>query len=174
MSAARDGGRPGPADASGLVRRLGLLEDRLRAVEDLAAKESLRELLVRGWRALDARDWDAWIACWAEDAVLEFGPWEAVRGRKEVLRTVRDAEEAYAHMQHHLLNTAFEVAGDRATGIGYMWFVAVGGEADPGGPFQMGGPYDWDFVRTDAGWLVARQRLGVWWRAGEDPVGGLS
>jgi ketosteroid isomerase-like protein len=167
VSAAADGGRPAGPE---VLRRLDLLERRLDLLTDT---EALRSLLVRGWRALDARDWDTWIACWTEDAVLEFGPWGPVRGRAEIRRVVHDAEAGYARMQHHLLNTAFTVAGDRATGIGYMWFTAVGAEAEPDGPYQMGGPYDWDFVRTEAGWRVARQRLGVWWRTGEDPVGRL-
>ncbi|CAL9478932.1 hypothetical protein SUDANB171_02991 [Streptomyces sp. enrichment culture] len=152
-----------------LERRLGLLED----------KEAVRALLLRGWRALDRGDWGAWSACWAEDAVLEFGPWGEIRGRDAIRARVEEAESPYAAMQHHILNLHVEVeaagdaAGDRATGIGYMWFVAVGGPA-PGAvaaPYAMGGPYDWEFRRDPGrGWLVARQRLGVQWTHGADPL----
>ncbi|MFF9980348.1 nuclear transport factor 2 family protein [Streptomyces erythrochromogenes] len=152
MSAAR-------GECDGPVRRLRVLED----------KEALHGLLVRGWRALDRKDWRTWIECWAEDAVLEFGPWGETRGREAIRARVEEAESPFPSMQHHILNTHFEVDGDRATGIGYMWFVAVTGEAARSAPYSMGGPYDWEFRRGgDGGWLLTRQRLGVRWTAGED------
>ncbi|MFD5318423.1 nuclear transport factor 2 family protein [Streptomyces sp. NPDC127098] len=143
------------------------LLDRVRALED---DRDLRALMIRGWRALDARDWDTWSECWTEEAVFEFGPWQEVRGRDAIRRTVVEAESGYAAMQHHILNTAFEVRGDRATGIGYLWFVAVPRPDMRATPYAMGGPYDWEFVRTAAGWRLARQRLGVWWETGQDPT----
>ncbi|MEK8168896.1 nuclear transport factor 2 family protein [Streptomyces sp. M19] len=109
------------ADHDSLVRRVRALED----------QEALRALMIRGWRALDRKDWRTWSACWAEDAVVEFGPWEAIHGREAIRARVEEAESPYANMQHHLLNTHFEVAGDRATGIGYMWFVAVTAPSTP-------------------------------------------
>ncbi|MFJ9597445.1 nuclear transport factor 2 family protein [Streptomyces virginiae] len=146
-----------PADRDGLVRRLRVLED----------KEALRCLLVRGWRALDRKDWATWAECWAEDAVLEFGPWGEIRGREAIREQVEEAEAPFPSMQHHILNTHFEVDGDRATGIGYMWFVAVTGNGAASAPYSMGGPYDWEFRRApDGGWHVTRQTLGVWWTAG--------
>ncbi|MCX5382819.1 nuclear transport factor 2 family protein [Streptomyces sp. NBC_00083] len=141
------------------------LARRLRALED---REALRALMIRGWRALDRKDWQSWIECWDEDAVLEFGPWGTLEGRAAVRAAVEEAEAAYASLQHHILNMHVEVAGDRATGIGYMWFVAV---THPGGastPYSMGGPYDWEFRRGPDGWLLTRQRLAVWWSDGED------
>ncbi|MFB7761564.1 MULTISPECIES: nuclear transport factor 2 family protein [Streptomyces] len=150
--------------------RVAALERRLRVLED---KEAVRALLMRGWRALDRGDWGTWSACWAGDAVLEFGPWGEIRGRDAIRARVEEAESPYAAMQHHILNLHVEVDGDRATGIGYMWFVAVGGPAPDaaGAPYAMGGPYDWEFRRDPGrGWLVARQRLGVQWTHGADPL----
>ncbi|SOD62248.1 Ketosteroid isomerase homolog [Streptomyces zhaozhouensis] len=142
------------------------LEARLRRWED---GQALRGLLMRGWRALDHRDWDAWIAHWAEDAVFEFGPWGETRGRRAIRERVEEAEADYPTMQHHILNLHVEVEGDRATGIGYMWFVAVTAPGRTGTPYAMGGPYDWEFRRgADGRWLVTRQRLGLWWTSGED------
>ncbi|MFZ3468231.1 nuclear transport factor 2 family protein [Streptomyces sp. 4.24] len=139
---------------------------RLRVLED---KEALRRLMIRGWRALDGKDWRTWIECWAEDAVLEFGPWGEIRGREAVRAKVEEAEAHFPSMQHHILNMDFQVDGDRATGIGYMWFVAVTHTGPGVSPYSMGGPYDWDFRRhPEGGWLLARQRLGVWWTDGDD------
>ncbi|PRX96640.1 nuclear transport factor 2 family protein [Allonocardiopsis opalescens] len=149
-----------PTEHDDLVRRLRTLED----------KEALRGLLIRGWRALDRKDWQSWIECWAEDAVLEFGPWEAIRGRDAVRARVEAAEAAYPAMQHHILNSHFEVDGDRATGVGYMWFVAVTAPGRSSAPYAMGGPYDWEFRRGPDGWRLVRQGLGVWWTDGEDAM----
>ncbi|MFC7328035.1 nuclear transport factor 2 family protein [Marinactinospora rubrisoli] len=144
-----------------LARRPRLLED----------KEALRALMIRGWRALDRKDWRTWIGCWAEDAVLEFGPWGEIRGSAAIRAKVEEAEAPYPSMQHHLLNLHFEVMGDRAAGVGYMWFVAVTAPGRTDAPYSMGGPYDWEFRRGPDGWLVTRQRLGVWWTGGEDAQG---
>lgn len=148
-------------DIDELTRRLRVLED----------KEALRTLLTRGWRALDERDWDTWSACWADDAVFDFGPWGATRGRAAIREAVVAAEEGYAAMQHHILNMQFEVDGDRATGIGYMWFVAIADAGAPGQHLDLGGPYEWELVRTGEGWRVQVQKLSVAWSAGQDPLG---
>ncbi|MEU8824632.1 nuclear transport factor 2 family protein [Streptomyces sp. NPDC048636] len=146
-------------DNDQLLRRVRVLED----------KEALRTLMIRGWRALDLKDWDAWIACWADDATLEFGPWEKIRGKEAIRATVEEAEAPYPSMQHHILNMHVHIEeDDRATGIGYMWFVAVTEPGKTGSPYAMGGPYEWEFSRGADGWLLTRQRLGVRWTQGED------
>ncbi|MGP3998686.1 nuclear transport factor 2 family protein [Streptomyces sp. 8N706] len=152
--------QPTVADYDNLVRRLRALED----------KEALRALMIRGWRALDRKDWQTWIECWAEDAVLEFGPWDTTNGKEAVRAKVEEAESPYPSMQHHILNMHFDVDGDRATGIGYMWFVAVTESGKSSSPYAMGGPYDWEYRRGPNGWLLIRQRLGVWWTHGEDTL----
>ncbi|WP_433263565.1 nuclear transport factor 2 family protein [Actinosynnema sp. CS-041913] len=148
--------------------RLDALQERLQVLED---KDALRALLVRGWRALDHKDWDTWSACWAEDAELAFGPWKAHRGRRTIRDTVIAAEAPYGAITHHLLNTHFEVRGDRATGVGHLWFVGVPNADEPGEHYDFGGRYEWEFVRSSAGWRLTRQRLGVTWSSGHDTVG---
>jgi hypothetical protein len=143
------------------------IAERIRILED---KEALRGLMIRGWRALDQKDWAGWIACWAEDAVFEFGPWGALHGRQAIYDKVVEAETPYITMQHHILNMHFEVSGDRATGVGYMFFVGVANEQQAQQPFAMGGPYEWEYERQAAGWRMKRQRLGVWWTQGQDAI----
>ncbi|MFJ8569277.1 nuclear transport factor 2 family protein [Streptomyces sp. NPDC093514] len=144
-------------------------EDLLRRLRVLEDKEALRQLMIRGWRALDRKDWRTWIECWAEDAVLDFGPWGEIQGRDAVRAKVEAAEAHFPTMQHHILNMDFQVEDDRATGIGYMWFVAVTGNGQTSSPYSMGGPYDWEFRRgPEGGWRLTRQRLGVWWTDGEE------
>ena len=59
--------RPQPADARrGRAARPPPLMD---ALEELVAKEAIRDLLARYPMAFDDRDWDAWEALWTEDVV---------------------------------------------------------------------------------------------------------
>jgi hypothetical protein len=143
------------------------IAERLQVLED---KEALSGLLTRGWRALDVKDWDTWSSCWAEDAQFDFGPWGVTRGRAAIRDVVIAAEQAYPAMQHHILNMHFEVDGDRATGIGYMWFVAIADATEPGRHLDLGGPYEWEFTRTGQGWRMQRQRLAVAWTSGQDTL----
>lgn len=147
-------------DFDGLAERVRILED----------KEALRGLMIKGWRALDHKDFDGWISCWSDDAVFEFGQWGALHGRRAIHDTVVEAESPYLTMQHHILNMHFEVSGDLATGVGYMLFVGVADEEQAQNPYSMGGTYEWEYVREDAGWRLKRQRLGVWWTQGEDVI----
>ncbi|MGW7579026.1 nuclear transport factor 2 family protein [Streptomyces sp. NPDC054765] len=147
-----------------LVRRLQALED----------KEALRTLMTTGWRALDRKDWQTWTDCWSEHAVLEFAPWGTVRGKEAIRAKVTAAESSCAAMQHHLLNMQFEVRGERASGSGYMWFVAVHDEERPDDHYAMGGPYEWEYEKSEDGWRLTVQRLGVSWRAGQDVSGAFA
>ena len=140
----------------------------LQALED---KDAIRGLLVKGWRALDEKDWDSWIACWHPDAEMSFGPWEPLRGHAAILETVSAAESPYASMMHYLHNTHFEIDGDRATGIGYMVFVGVPDSSAIGEHYDMGGAYTWEFVRTPDGWKVLKQHLTRSWSLGTDTLG---
>ena len=149
-----------PPDLTQLAQRLQVLED----------KEALRGTLIRGWRALDFKDWDQWIACWTEDAEFDFGPWGVLKGRQAIREKVVAAETPYWAMEHQLLNTHFEVSGDTATGVGFMWFVGIADGKKPAETISMGGPYDWEFVREAAGWKIRRIKLAVWWSQGEDSI----
>lgn len=141
-----------------LIRRVAMLED----------KEALRTTLIRGWRALDYKDWEGWIRHWADDATFDFGPWGVLDGKQAIRDKVVQSEEPYAAMMHQLLNMQFEVYGDRATGIGFMWFVGVADLHKPGEVISMGGPYDWQFRREADGWKISRIALSVWWQQGDD------
>jgi SnoaL-like domain len=152
---------------AGTTTELDHLAQRVQVLED---KEALRGLLTRGWRALDVKDWDTWSSCWTEDAEFEFGPWGVTHGRAAIREAVIAAEDGYPAMQHHILNMHFEIDGDRATGIGYMWFVAVDDATEPGRHYDMGGPYEWEFTRTSQGWRMQRQKLAVAWTSGHDTL----
>jgi len=92
------------------------------------------------------------------------------RGRDTIRDTVVNAEAPYAAMMHYLHNMHFEVDGDRATGVGYMFFAGIADSSAPGEHFDMGGSYDWEFIRTEEGWRMLKQHLTLTWRLGVDTL----
>jgi hypothetical protein len=157
----------GPSRSAGAVVS-PTIEARLRSLED---EEAISGLLMKGWRALDEKDWETWIYCWHPEAEFTFGLWEPLRGREAILDAVKTAEAPYAAMMHYVHNTHFEIDGDHASGIGYMQFVGIPDSAAAGEHFDMGGPYTWEFIRTSEGWRVLKMHLGARWTQGTDTLG---
>ncbi|WP_327257370.1 nuclear transport factor 2 family protein [Streptomyces sp. NBC_01244] len=130
--------------------------------------------MIRGWRALDRKDWHAWIACWAEDAVLEFGPWGEIHGREAVRAKVEEAEAHFPSMQHHILNMDFQVEG-----IGRRaWGTCGSSPSRAAGRALRPTPWAVRTTGTSAGapravgsWSA--RGLASWWTDGDEPPGGL-
>jgi hypothetical protein len=132
-------------------------------------------LLNRYSRAVDAFDWDAWGACWATDAVADFGRSGNLEGREAIVGRSRAAQDIYRHrggMQHLLTNLEFAVSGDTAEGYGNLLFSCSINSAKTPPDFAVCGKYRWEFVRGADGWQIKRAWLKRVWSAGPDVVGG--
>lgn len=140
--------------------------ERLRLLED---KEAVAALMNRYFRAADAKDWQAWSRCWAEDGTLDFGPFGTHHGRDAIRDVCSRAEAPYAAMQHSITNLQVEVDGDRAHATAYLWFAGVTDPDRRSLHFDCGGPYDLGFTRTGQGWQVQSVRLDVTWFSGRAP-----
>jgi hypothetical protein len=140
------------------------LEARVRILED---KEALASLMNRYCRSADAKDWEAWSMCFAQDAEFDFGPFGSHRGRQSIREVCEAAEAPYLAMQHSMTNMQFEIDGEVATGTASLWFVGVQDPADPSKHYDIGGPYKWTFQRTEQGWLLSRMHLLVVWTQGD-------
>lgn len=141
------------------------LEARLQVLED---KEALASLMNRYCRTSDAKDWEAWSECFAEDAEFDFGPFGTHSGRQKIREVCEAAEEPYLAMQHSMTNLQFEVAGDTATGTAYLWFAGVQDPATPSKHYDIGGPYEWEFRRIPEGWRLSRMQLRIVWTQGDE------
>lgn len=146
----------------------GDIATRLQILED---KDAIRGLLIRAGARSTGRTGRPAIGYWHPEAEFSFGPWEPLRGRDAIRKAVEDAESPYAAMMHYVHNIHFEIDGDRATGVGYMLFVGVPDGTDAGDHFDMGGSYDWEFVRTPEGWRMLKQHLTLTWRLGVGTLG---
>lgn len=148
-----------------LVHQLEEVQRRLRLLED---KEALASLMNRYCRTSDAKDWDGWMRCFVEDAEFDFGPFGTHHGREKIREVCEAAEAPYLDMQHSMTNMQFEIAGDTATGTAYLWFAGIPDPSKPGEHFDVGGPYRWEFRRTDQGWLLAKMHLHMAWTRGNE------
>ncbi|MEV8321620.1 hypothetical protein [Kitasatospora sp. NPDC056731] len=48
------------------------LDDLARRIRGLEDRDALHALMIRGWRALDRKDWRTWSACWAEGGPYDW------------------------------------------------------------------------------------------------------
>jgi ketosteroid isomerase-like protein len=135
-------------------RRSSELLERLRELED---RQALASLMNRYVAAVDAFDWEAWGACWAPDAIADFGRSGALEGRDAIVEAARARQDGYEGMQHLIANAEFDVTGDSAEGYGNLLFSAAK-------PRQaICGKYRWEFERTTDGWRITRAQLKRLW-----------
>ena len=122
------------------------------------------------WRA-DQFDWEGWADCFTEDAEFAFtNGFGTMRGRQEIHDVCKgNMDHVYGAMQHVMVNLAFEITGENtATGHGNLIFTALPDATKPDVNFQSGGRYEWEFLRTPAGWRINKARLDFIWTNGAD------
>jgi ketosteroid isomerase-like protein len=136
------------------------LEQRLQKVED---RFELEELLFAYDKALDARDWHAYAAVFAEDAVLGTGP-NARRGRKAIedslIATMTRAfsrPDAPGFLQHNYNSLHFEINGD--TAIGFHHWQVVGTTANKVPIVTEAGHYEDTYKRVNGRWWIASRNI---------------
>jgi 3-phenylpropionate/cinnamic acid dioxygenase small subunit len=142
------------------------------SAEELSDRADIQDVVNRYAWAIDSRDWAALDTCFTDDAYVDYssnpggrkGPYAEVRGWLE--RNLA----AFAVMQHLMMNTDISLEGDRAT-VRTMMVNPMGAKTREGPPhfFYIGGRYDDEFVRTDAGWRIARRVETLLWFEGSLP-----
>ena len=103
------------------------IEARLRRLEDLL---EIQQLFVDYGRHLDAHDFDAYAALFAEGGEVLLGPLGRATGRAEIKALMERTMADLASSNYHLVtNPTITLDGDRATAT-VMWTVVDSG---PGG-----------------------------------------
>ena len=140
--------------------------------EELSDRAEIHDVIVRyGW-AIDTKDWALLDTCFTADAHVDYssntggkvGPYRDVRGWLEKVMS------AFSVTQHLMSNVDVRLDGDSAR---VRTMVAnPQGAATREGPlhfFFVGARYDDDFVRTTAGWRIARRVETTLWFQGSLP-----
>ena len=121
----------------------------------------LSELARRYARMMDRMDFDMLPGVFASDGVLS-GPGYEMTGHDQ-LRQGLQALDQFSATLHAVLNTYFEIDGDRATGEVYC--VANHVHVVDGVPFKldMGIRYQDEYVRGEDQWLIKRRVFVLVW-----------
>jgi SnoaL-like domain len=148
-------------DSDAIAARLRLLED----------KEELRSLINSYQAASDDMDYDGQVSVFTHDGEFEV-PIGILRGPHAIKAALVAAETDFKYKFHMITNLEFVINGETATGRGNLMFVNLFNpsrphlhdkDGRPAGGSVGGGSYDWQFVRTEEGWRVKRQKLVLTW-----------
>jgi hypothetical protein len=123
--------------------------------------EKIRKLMQLYSHHIDAKDIDAAIDLFAEDAVGEWGSFGAGRGHAEIRAIIdQSPERPIYQLMHCTTNFWIELTGpDSAMGRSYL----INMDGPEYGGLKFLALYDYDFRRTAAGWKFSRARLNIMW-----------
>jgi len=132
-------------------------------VRDLEAIQEIMNLEADYCYAADAQDPDAYARVFAQDGVLDVGPFGGrIAGKEAIREFCRTAFPAtVGFMMHCLHNPRITVSGDKAKARFY-WQAAVTWKATNEAVWQAGS-YDDEFVRTNEGWKIKEKGISFFY-----------
>jgi uncharacterized protein (TIGR02246 family) len=130
------------------------LAARLQRLEDLM---EIHQLFIDYGLALDAGDFDAYAALFAEDGEVLLGPMGRAKGRDEIKALMTKTLSGGVGSSFHIISSPqVQLDGDAATSQ-VMWSVVT--RADAGhATLTMIGRHRDDLVRENGRWKIARRR----------------
>ncbi len=130
-------------------------------VEELAARECLRDLVARYNMNGDSGRIEALVALFTEDGELEVAGGALHRGREALAAFFAgvarggDAVPVLQHLRHHVATQQFDLHDvGRASGRCYFSVYTDGG-------LDHWGVYRDEYCLTPAGWRIARRRVSI-------------
>jgi ketosteroid isomerase-like protein len=129
-------------------------------LQQLADRDEITFLLNEYCRALDAMDLDAIAEIFTEDCVVEYGPEDRLKSYgKAAIHKGLERLWRWRRTSHHLSNIQIKFQGaDKASANSY---IIAWHERPDGGTATVWGQYQDVFVRTPAGWRLARRRQSM-------------
>ena len=136
------------------------------ALEELIAREAIRDLIARYPMAFDDRDWDAWEALWTEDVVfvVDGVPIEGLPAVKAFMMQCLPQD----YQSKHLCGpSVIEIADDGATAHAKTDVVWIAANYNN----QIVARYVDTLVKRDGRWLISRrEEWTVPYRPGPPPM----
>ncbi|PEQ14662.1 hypothetical protein B2G71_03665 [Novosphingobium sp. PC22D] len=130
----------------------------------MADREDIIERINLYGLAMDTRRWDLFDRVFTADCDVDYGATSHWTDRASFKRDFGSFHELFDATQHVMTNHLVAVEGDRANSHTYgMWRLIRHAAGNP--PVWDGsGTYDDTWVRTDAGWRIAKRvcRVVFW------------
>lgn len=140
------------------------------AVQELADRRAVADVVLSYATAVDRRDWEAVRACFEEGAVVEGTVHQAPL--EPYLRSLVDGVEHFGSTMHFMGNQLVSVDGDLAEvetyAVAFHWMGEQPG-ADDDGNLVVGVRYLDTLARSADGWRIRRRRVTSEWRRGAYP-----
>jgi hypothetical protein len=132
----------------------GDLEARVKVLEDRLA---IQQLFIDYGRYLDAGDFDAYAALFADEGEVLLGPIGRAKGPADIKALLTKALGNRIGQSYHIIGSPMiKLDGDRATS-NVMWTVVVAGEGDRPAVSAVGHHLD-DLVRERGAWKFLRRK----------------
>jgi uncharacterized protein (TIGR02246 family) len=136
-------------------------------LERLVDEAAIGALLLRFADRLDAKDWEAYAATFADDGVFEIFGQQRV-GREAIAAGPARDLTRFARTQHYSVNHVIAVSGDEADARASLLAVHIPDLSRPAEHADVGGVYHCTCLRTGEGWRFRHVRLEILWTAGTD------
>lgn len=147
------------------------LADLQRRLQKLEDKDYIVTLLNQYCQHVDNHRWDGYTNCFLENGAVKFENGSDVVGRTNIGSQMSSVGNRFQALQHSLTNIDLVIDGDKATGSCYLWFAAIVDTSKPHEYHGFGGPYKFEFSRTDEGWKIASVQLRKLWAQNPDTEG---
>lgn len=125
----------------------------------LEDKHAIEELIARYNQSLDGGDYAQWVACWADDAVLD-GIGKLLTGKAQIQAFADQYESSTRSrinaLKHFTVNILSTITGDKATSSSYLQLLST---TDKGVKIIFTGRYEDDLKRVNGQWQFARRKL---------------
>jgi hypothetical protein len=141
-----------------------------RDLTELLDRAAIVDTTHRMARYLDQLDWAALEACFVDEITVSY---EYLLDGEPVELTaesfvgwVREAIRGLETTQHFLTNHCVDVDGDSATCTAYCLVQHYFPDASGDCTWTLGGHYDFELVRTEAGWRIGAVEMSALWAEG--------
>jgi hypothetical protein len=129
-------------------------------IEEVLAREEIRDLMARYTASGDRGKVEALAACFAPDGVLEF-PGASAKGPDEIVKVLRygDRNPALQRVRHHVSNPLITLEGPEKASI-RAYFLNL----TNAGPDHSGVYVD-RLVKLPEGWRFAHRQVRIDWQS---------
>ena len=132
---------------------LAELESRIKGLEEA---EAIKRLKYRYFRCLDSLSWDEVIDCFAEDAIVDYGPIQ-LRGKEALKEHLSGMIGSFrgVHQGHH---PEIDLTGEgTARGIWELYVYACWDDRETA--MRLGGFYHDEYVKERGEWKIRTTRM---------------